>query len=309
MLNNERSKHFTHLFNEEDKVYGNEKDQSALFEDVIPWPDPDKNDQYYNISKINLGYDNIFDYNLNRLNFREPKLSKNSDILAVGCSNSFGVGLPYDLAWPETVSKALNLTYSNISLPGTSVMHQVMNIFHYCKAFGNPKIILCVFPNFERSRMFVDNRTTHSKNQWEKEPAPVDIHTNAPQNRPTFLKLPVDKDELISEQQAFYYNTLFIFMLEQYCRSNQIKLIWSTWADHDNFDLMFKETYEYYESGMKEIFIKNVYNCNNHDNLKFKYSEIFNEAADSYKKNPHPGVHWHQHVAEFFVNKIKKDLS
>lgn len=308
MSNNARFHDFTHLFNEVHKVYGNKKDQSALFEDVIPWPDPDKNDEYYNISKINLDYDNVFEYNLNRLHLREPKLSKGAEMLAVGCSNSFGVGLPYDLAWPETVAKSLSFRYSNISLPGTSVMNQVTNIFHYCKAFGNPKIILCVFPNFERSRMFIDNKTTYSKDQYENQSAPFDIHTNAPQNRPTFLKLPVDKDELISEQQAFFYNTLFIFMLEQYCRSNQIKLIWTTWADHNNFDLMFKETYEYYESGMEEVFMNNVDNCNNHDDLKLKYPRIFKQAADSYKKNPHPGVHWHQHVAEFFVNKIKKDL-
>lgn len=308
MLNSGRSKRFIDLFNEENKVYGNRKDQSALFEDVIPWPDPDKNDQYYSVFKINIGYDNSFDYNLNTLNFREPKFIKGAEMLAVGCSNSFGVGLPYDLAWPETVAKSLNFRYSNISNPGTSVMHQVMNIFHYCKAFGNPKIILCVFPNFERSRIFIDNKTIHSKNQLEKESQPVDIHTNNPKHRPTFLKLPVDKDEIISERQAFYYNTLFIFMLEQYCRSNKIKLIWSTWADHDNFDLMFKETYEYYESGTKKLFMPNVYACKDHEDLKIEHPNIFNQAADTHNGNPHPGVHWHQHVTEFFVNKIKNDL-
>lgn len=309
MTNKGRYKNFLHLFNKEDKVYGSQQDQSALFEDVIPWPDPDKNDEYYNLSNTKLSFDNSFTYNLGALKFREPKLNKDAEILAVGCSNSFGVGLPYELSWPATVSKALNVKYSNISQPGTSVMHEIMNIFHYCKAFGNPKIILCMFPNFERSRMFVDNKTTYSKEATEKNPQPYDIFTNALQSRPNFLKLPVAKDELISEQQAFYYNTLFIFILEQYCRSNQIKLIWSTWGDHDNFDLMFKETYEYYESDSQKLFIENVYNCKNHESLRNQHPKIFDKAADVYSQNPHPGVHWHQHVSEFFVNKIKEDLS
>lgn len=309
MSNNGMYNDFVHLFNREDKVYGTKKNQAALFEDVISWPDPDKNDQYYSLYNTELFLDNSFEYNLNKRRFREPKLRKDAEMLAVGCSNSFGFGLPYYLAWPETVAKALNFSYSNISQPGTSVMHQVMNVFHYCKSFGNPKIILCVFPNFERSRMFIDNKTTRSKNEWEKEAQPLDIHTDDPQHRPTFLKLPVDKDELISEQQAFYYNTLFIFMLEQYCRSNNIKLIWSTWADHDNFDLMFKETYEYYESGTKKLFMQNVYACKDHEDLKKENPNIFNQAADTHNGNPHPGVHWHQHVTEFFVNKIKKELS
>ena len=309
MRNTGRHNLFDYLFNEQSIVYGTEKDQSALFEDVIPWPNPDTNSEYYDTSHQEKNIDKYTDYNVNSLNFREPKLSKNSDILAVGCSNSFGVGLPYDLAWPETVSKALNLTYSNISLPGTSVMYEIVNIFQYCKAFGNPKIILCMFPNFERSRMFIDNKAVYAQEYSKTYSRPVDIHTNSIVNRPTFLKLPVEKDGLITERQAFYYNTLFIFILEQYCRSNQIKLVWSTWADHNNFDAMFKETYEYYRSGENNLIMKNVFDCYNHERLKIDYPDIFNEAADQDNGNPHPGVHWHQHVAEFFINNINKDLS
>jgi hypothetical protein len=239
---------------------------------------------------------------------REPRFSKNVEMLAVGCSHSFGVGLPYYLVWPELVSKSLNIGYANISKPGTSIMYQIINTFHYCQTFGNPKIILCMFPNFERSRMFIDNKTIYSERESQKEPQPVDVHTNAPQSRATFLKLPVQHDELISEEQAFYYNTLFIFMLEQYCRSNQIKLIWSTWRDHHNFDSMFKETYEFYESNGIDLFLSTLGDCYKHEDLRSKYPDIFTIAADAYKGNGHPGVHWHQHVAEFFIDKIKQDL-
>ena len=102
---------------------------------------------------------------------------------------------------------------------------------------------------------------------------------------------------------------MFIFILEQYCRSNQIKLIWSTWADYNNFDAMFKETYEYYRSGENNLIMKHVFDCYNHERLKIDYPDIFNQAADIHHGNPHPGVHWHQHVAEFFINNINKELS
>ena len=309
MNNQLRSSKFGILFDRGDPVYGSKQKQAALFEDVIAWPDPDTNTKYYETLHNETQIEKTFKYNVNSLAMREPKFEKSSEMLAVGCSHSFGVGLPYNLAWPEVVSKELNIKYSNISKPGTSVMYQIINIFHYCQTFGNPKIILCMFPNFERSRIFVDNKTIYFNKEKEVEPQPSDIHTNALQDRPTFLKLPVNKDELISEEQAFYYNNVFIFMLEQYCRSNGIKLIWSTWANHNAFDEMFKKTFEYYKSNELSLLQNSVDDCYNHEDLREKYPKIFDVAADYYKGNGHFGVHWHQHAAEFFIDKIKEDLS
>lgn len=303
-----RSYQFISLFDEENKIYGSKKDQAALFEDIIAWPDPDENNQYYDLLYQEHNIDKDFEYNVNTLSMREPKFSKNAHILAVGCSHSFGIGVPYNLSWPYLVSKSLNVEYSNISKPGTSAMYQIINIFRYCQTFGNPKIILCMFPNFERSRMFVDNKTTYSKRETQKDSQPIDIHTNSLENRPTFLKLPVEHDLLISQQQAFYYNNLFIFMLEQYCRSNKIKLIWSTWANHKEFDKMFNKTYNYYESLNFDFFFNDLGTCKNHEKLKNDYPNIFEVGADAYKGNGHPGSHWHQHIAEFFINKINKNL-
>lgn len=291
---------------EQSKVYGRPKDQALLFQDVIPWPDPEINKEHYEIFPGGFLGDSQRMYNINKMFMREPLLQKNVDILTVGCSNSFGVGLPLDAIWPEMVSKKLNATYSNISVAGSSVMYQVINTLHYCQTFGNPKIILCMFPNFERSRLFVDNKSTRFLNEGEEVTGPMHIYTDRLIDKPKFLKLPVGKDDFITQSQAFYNNALFIFILEQYCNANNIKLIWTTWAHYADFDKMFKQTYKYYRSIDDGFYHDRVSRCWDHEKLKNKFPGLFDEGSDPHK---HPGFHWHTHVYEFFINEINKTLS
>ena len=121
-------------------------------------------------------------------------------------------------------------------------------------------------------------------------------------------------------------------MLEAYCNSNNIKLIWTTWftpqnkwLDNNKGNGSFKNYHHFNENEWhqrvedlgKDIlcnkFHKNGTECDTeflcHQDYRDKYGLNFDIASDvkiSRKAtlNGHSGVHKHIHWAEFFIKEI-----
>jgi hypothetical protein len=236
---------------------------------------------------------------------RSPKFKKNNKILTSGCSHSWGVGMKDSLTWSSLVAENYKLDYSNVALPGSSVMFQVLNIFQYCKTFGNPKVILCMFPNFERIRVFVENKILENEktNIMGYNFGPTDAFTNRIIHKPNITKLPANKDILISENHAFYNSLCFIMILEKYCESNNINLAWSSWS-HEEYDDAFRYAFNNYIPKSAGTNAETIHDCNKHQGLKDQFPDIYEEAED--KPRGHFGVHWHKHVSEMFVKQINE---
>ena len=128
--------------------FDNITQNALMFQDVIPWPDPSVDRDFYTLKNHDYHFNNWSDYSANDLRMRSPQFKKSNSILTSGCSHTWGVGIKDKLTWSNLVAENYNLGYSNVAVPGSSVMFQVLNIFQFCKTFGNPKIILCMFPNF-----------------------------------------------------------------------------------------------------------------------------------------------------------------
>jgi hypothetical protein len=209
-------------------------------------------------------------------------------ILFSGCSNTYGVGLKKEEIWPYKVYEKINKEegcsgYFNIGLGGNNIINSILNIFKYCKKFGNPDIIFINFPCHSR---FFD----------------------------------FDKDELVYRVKSYsdfyanyYINKLTIynyyFILEQYCKNNNIKLFSFTWSLHD----------QYYMNKKKKIFIESTndsfkkYNFktfyyidqNNLNDglflLKQKYDNPFFDIARD--GNRHRGNGIHMYWTDFIYNK------
>jgi hypothetical protein len=296
-----------HLFLDTKKnpPFDNPIKNMLMFQDAIEWPDPDSNDEFYSLRKSAYRFNNWSDYLSNGFNMRSPKFKKTNSILTSGCSHSWGVGLKDHLTWSNLVAENYGLGYSNVSLPGSSVMAQVMNIFQYCKTFGNPRVILCMFPNFERTRVFVENNIIEGSTVSPGYKFGVaDAFTNSTIKKQKIIKLPADKDILVSENHAFYNSLCFIMMLEQYCASNSIGLYWSTWS-HEEYDIPFNHIFNNYVNGSAGLNAEKISDCNKHKKLKHTFNKIYDEAADG--PGGHFGVHWHNHVAELFINQINNN--
>jgi hypothetical protein len=289
------------LSTEKNKPFDNITQNMLMFKDAVTWPEA--NDACYNLKKGSYKFNGWSGYSYNDFNMRSPKFTKNARILTSGCSHTWGVGLDYEKTWPNIVADSYDMEYSNVARPGSSVMYQVMSILQYCSTFGNPKVILCMFPNFERIRVFVENNILKGETQTGYGFGPADAFTNRLIDKPNLVKLPEDKDILVSENHAFYNSLCFIMILEKYCESNNINLAWSSWS-HDEYDIPFSHFFGHYVTGSAGLGASKIHNCKNHEDLRSIFPDIFDEAADSPKG--HFGVHWHQHVAELFIKHINE---
>jgi hypothetical protein len=138
-------------------------------------------------------------YYVNKQGFRCEDLTKDhtgTHILFSGCSVTFGEGVDYDKTWSYKLYKELNARmqtsgYFNVSVPGASITDIIINTIKYCKEFGNPEYIFLSFPNIERDYKYSIQ----------------------------------DNKELIIKKIFDYY-----LMLDQYCKSNNIKLFSFSWA-------------------------------------------------------------------------------
>ena len=150
-------------------------------------------------------------YSLNSEGFRcdefVPKDHKLS-LLFSGCSNTFGQGTKnIQDTWSHKLYTAISKDeetsgYFNIGTPGANFPLIVSNIMKYCNRFGNPDIIFILFPPIERFYAFKDDSYRLGVYGAEDE-------------------------EMVRVIKAI--NFQMYLCLDQYCRSNNIKLFSSAW--------------------------------------------------------------------------------
>lgn len=262
---------------------------------------------------------------INNNGHRGPEFINNVDILTAGCSNTYGTGIPDNNTWSDILAINNNKTYNILGYPGGSTYHIINNIFKYFNIFGHPKKIFCVFPDFYRIRTIVDGQFINSQDK-NSDPAPlkihipvstraytpVNVHNKIINKRKTFIKLPTTPDELFSSEYAAMLNLMQIKLLESYCKSNDIDLIWTIWSKGEKEYFDYASLYfEYYKPLTEDVIdlsyhtkwfphtstldqIISDYPC--HLEYENERKEYFHIAKD----NNHFGYHWHLHVAEFF---------
>ena len=158
---------------------------------------------------------------LNSSFFRCDEFKKDHDglhILFSGDSVTFGEGLLIDEVWShrvyEEISKGTKTSgYFNLAVPGTGTPMHIFNMFKYFKKYGNPDYI---FFNMSEMHRFYDylpdiEMFTHK------------IYSNL--NMPNLEDM--EKDSWVNTLRLLNFN--LYFMLEQYCRSNNIKLFSFSW--------------------------------------------------------------------------------
>jgi hypothetical protein len=293
----------------------------------------------YNLNKAEPVYDGKNDpneYILNSLGFRSDEINFKKDFLFSGCSFTFGVGVPENGTWVSHIANNLNIEYHNLASCGKSVTWIVNNLFNYFKSYGNPKVLLCLFPNFSRMNML--SRKSHMQSKYGKiymqdkydknknNPDGVieysiDLH-NFYKNQVKISKQIHFAEEIIPPELAIYNSIEHIKMLEIYCNSNGIKFFWSTWAEHEHnylsnnikdtdFENFIQLDINQWHSRIYDKFYdryhdseKTFYECQGkcssykdcHNDLRIKYGENFDLASDIGSKYGYH--HWgvHKHI-------------
>ena len=218
---------------------------------------------------------------LNSYNYRSEEFISDHNgkhVLFVGDSNTWGTGLLYEEQWSRKLYKLIANNekvsgYFNIACVASSMLHSIVTSFKYFKQFGNPDYIFLNIAKLNASYAY-DEKIGKVIDAWYGSHPVMDL-------------------------LAYQY----YFMLNQYCESNNIKLLSFTGynvesamkrALSDSRIDQFNTFYNFDEDEI-ESFIKE-YKDNNKNLEEAKY---FDKARDG----DHDGIAYHAYWAEFMYKK------
>lgn len=278
-----------------------------------------------NYRKINPSDNEIegqVEYRLNKDFYRSINFSEKPEILALGCSMTYGTGLPYDAIWPNILANKMNIKAGIIGLPGNGIEKIIASAMGIMQKYDyKPKYIFAIFPNFERLR-YVDEDCGG-------------VHDSFISYKSPKIKYDSTKDSLDSilpQEYVLFKNMSYINILDSFCKMSGIKFLWTSWAEYYSRDLfegmpgfIFDETinefpsYGYGPEWTPDENIKKGYyqysHMNCHSEEESKYKDFFYYAYDNrkpkfhsgkYRFGPHPGMHRNIHWAELFYQQVSE---
>jgi hypothetical protein len=275
----------------------------------------------YSINSSTYGFEinNMLDdektlYKHNQFGYRSDFWDGSHEILGIGCSVTYGRGIPEDGRWTNILQELTNKKVANLSSPGQSINFLVSQAFAYFKTFGNPEYVICFFPDPFRITLPTNKKLINSKNHnGYATNVSIQVSSNETvDEKPNFLKKPFYYEDILPLEVPVFFAMQSIHFLEQYCNANKIKLIWSSW--HDFFQLNFSNLNENSFNNFfynEELLIKDTnFNHECHLEHKEKFDNYFIHARDTKKINnrhtTHSGAHQNIHFAEAFYKEIDK---
>jgi hypothetical protein len=265
-------------------------------------------------------------YEINNLGFR-GKVDMSADVLASGCSITFGIGVPEDGRWTNILGNKMNKNIMNLGNPGGSVETICNHIIRYCMNNKMPKEIFCLMPDFWRNMVVVDKEFYQSAVKRENvgsEDGLQLMFCNPKVKMDMGIMFMEIKDknfieDSVSPHQLILNAVNYIYILESFCLVNNIKLYWTTWERASSTlmqellkfkDFKLKNFVPFYTDKRMDqgnLYIKNT--CSLDHDSEFKDSIQWSAGSDysiiDNVKQPqmaHPGIHFQYHVADFFYN-------
>lgn len=281
----------------------------------------DKMIQYPN-SDGHLDHDIVQEYRLNSSGYRSPEFINNVDLLVSGCSFTYGMGVPENGTWGAMLAKSTGMSYNNLSQNGASIPWMVRQLFSYFKEYGNPKVLVCLFPNLTRSFFSSNSEILIADNGYVEESTKdldesksiynIELASTLPlKKRPKYSKKPHHLEDVMNLDFIVQIAMQNIRALEQYCRASNIKFIWGSWSqpfchmmetdglsNEYDFSHYVKTGYQIWEDEATP-------GC--HQELSEIYGSAFDMGTDDLQGQPHFGVHRHAHFAEAFRDRLTNE--
>jgi len=195
--------------------------------------------------------------------------------------------------------------------------------------YGNPKILICLFPDFYRTFItknynfinFKDGvgpKDSFELGENEYYTHITKMHSEMDGDRKQIVKMPTDPMDIIQPDLSYYLSLSHISMLEQYCKSNNIVFLWSVWQESNHRTLQsIKSKHEGRLLGLLDIEMdkwesdfkacKDIFKSSKcHLDLENKNPNVFHFAEDRKLgiEKAHWGSHRNAHVSEIFIEKI-----
>lgn len=199
------------------KIFAGTRQEWELFDTKERFLRNIKNNK--DLIKINGWLENKITYEFNSAGFRsEEFLHDVNSIMFLGCSLTFGTGLPLEDIYAYRISKLLNMRYYNLAL-GASSNDTAFRLAYYYIPKLLPKIVFCLSPDPSRFELWDEN----------------DIHffrllSGADKQKDFYIKW------LKHENNSFLNHKKNILAIENLCISNKIKFI-----TYNSFEIFSKD--------------------------------------------------------------------
>lgn len=287
---------------------------------------------------VKYDWDSSNTYTYNSKGYRSDEFNLGTELVYSGCSFTHGDGVSSKKIWGSVVADTLGFSHSNLGIPGSSCYQIVRNLFKYFKTYGNPKVVLCLFPDLNRfyapnvPGLFANDKYSSRRGM---EQAYSEYGIGSYKLAPKYLQIPYKPNTVIPEEFAIMLSVHAIYSLIDYCKSNNIDILWSTW--HDVFskyiDLNYRKfdtsTYvdiknsswhhnpktglgTYYHPDFRADNYCTDSDCTGwatcHEDLREQWPNNFDIGTDlgtnGVSRHPHWGVHRHAHIAEAFLERL-----
>jgi hypothetical protein len=216
-----------------------------------------------------------------RTSTKSNNVIKDNTVACFGCSNTVGVGLPWEETWPFYLNRNLGEDWSvkNYGISGGS-NDQIARLVYKYVSNNNPKAICCFLTDSYRIEAY---QTGIFMNYSERKHAGVDVEIHD-----GYLKF-------YNEHLAIYNFIKNQKFIEAICKSRNIQFYWYTWSEDIlnliNYDLAMDKT-------------KSVFNLDNFlDKIKI---EDFNNYLPRARDGAHYGKYAQEQLAYEFTKKILK---
>ncbi len=238
--------------------------------------------------------DSVVEYRYNSEWFRSDEFTSEHNglhILFAGCSNTEGVGANIEDTWSYFVyqefAKQHKVSgYFNLAKGGSGWHKIISNLISYINNYGAPDYLLINMPNILRNYVWNEDESQYSYRQ--KLPyGDIDMKPRDYFN---------ENQSTVEEHRKNYpiFLTSWILFVE-YCKSLDIKLLWTTWDEHDGLNLKissyFNDTFFLLKRNMEE----NI----------FEISGGRVKESDIRARDGHPGKIIQRIWADIFIEEIK----
>lgn len=234
-----------------------------------------------------------FDYTLNSDLFRDKHFStlsnENYNVVALGCSYTFGFGIPEQYTWPKILEESIkknkpNVKMHNLGSPGLGVDSVINNFLTFVSKYGTPNAIFALLPDINRHILYHPN---------EEKYITYTPSLTSVENKKTDKYL-FNVIQAYSFENRAYQAINQIKMLELLCKGFGIKLFWHAWKP-DDAALYEKIKFNNY------ISIDKLASAGNKHSLEI--DERYKKYSDYARDGIHPGINYSVSVAEMFLDE------
>jgi hypothetical protein len=229
-------------------------------------------------------------YRVNRLGIRTSGIDLVKDYvhtLMLGCSFTFGEGLPYKMTWPYLISKKYSCSFENLGFPGAAIS-RIARILTTILPIKKPKRVIVLFPSHGRQELFTTITTPLPGDNSSFDT--INYSPGYPHSVSSYQKICLDYEQSLSSH---------IDLVDMYKNFHIIKLL----ADNLGIELIVSSWDHYVHEKLYDVFDESQIAAHFHYLAQDKKND---KARDGMHPGENPNRVFTANI-EYLINGNKKN--